>query len=127
MLILSISIYANKVSWYAKGFEGKLTASGYIYDSSQYTCASNEYPFGTVLKVTNKENKKSIKVVVIDRGGFEKYGRKLDLSKAAFSKIASLDKGLVNAKIKVVSQENIFKYKQGSPKFTTKEYKKYLN
>lgn len=58
-------------SWYGKGFEGKLTASGYVFDSNQLTCASNEYPFGTVLKVTNNENKKSVLVVVTDRGGFE--------------------------------------------------------
>ncbi|MCI6152443.1 septal ring lytic transglycosylase RlpA family protein [Fusobacterium perfoetens] len=126
MVILSISIYADKVSWYGKGFEGKLTASGYIFDSKQYTCASNKYPFGTVLKITNKENNKSVKVVVTDRGGFEKYGRTLDLSKKAFSEISSLDKGIINANIKVVNQKNTFKYKKGNPKFTSKEYKNFL-
>ena len=113
-------------SWYGKGFEGKLTASGYVFDSNQLTCASNEYPFGTVLKVTNNENKKSVLVVVTDRGGFEKYGRKIDLSKAAFSKIASTANGLIDVKIEVVSQKNTFKYKHGSPKFTSTGYKKYI-
>lgn len=117
---------AGTASWYGKGFEGKLTASGYLYDSNQLTCASNDYPFGTVLRVTNKENKKSVLVVVTDRGGFEEYGRKIDLSKAAFSKIATHGHGLIDVKIEVVSQKHKFKYKHGRPKFTTKEYQKYI-
>lgn len=126
MLTLTIFTYADKVSWYGKGFEGKVTASGYIFDSTQYVCASNKYSFGTVLEVTNLKNKKSVKVVVIDRGGFEKYGRSLDLSKSAFSKIAPLNQGLINAKIKVINQKHTFKYKKGCPVFNSKEYKKFL-
>lgn len=125
MIIMSLSVFA-KVSWYSKGFEGKLTASGYVYDSSKYVCASNEHPFGTVLKVTNKENNKSVVVIVVDRGSFtKKYGRQLDLSRAAFAKIAKLGKGLINADIKVISSENTFRYKHGGIKFTDKEYDRY--
>ena len=123
IFLLSQIVFSKTASWYGKGFEGKLTASGYIYSSDQLTCASNRYPFGTVLKVINKENKKSVIVVVTDRGSFtEKYGREIDLSKKAFDKIASSSEGL----IKVVNKKHIFKYKQGKPKFTKKEYKKYL-
>ena len=53
MMIVTACTSAETASWYGKGFEGSLTASGYIYDSNQLTCASNEYPFGTVLKITN--------------------------------------------------------------------------
>ena len=62
--LMSQTACGKVASWYAKGFEGKSTASGYIYDSRQYTCASNSHDFGTVLKVTNKENGKSVVVVV---------------------------------------------------------------
>lgn len=113
-------------SWYGNGFEGKLTASGYVYDSNQLTCASNKYPFGTVLRVTNKTNGKSVLVVVTDRGGFDKYGREVDLSKAAFKKIATLNEGLIDTKIEVVSKRDVFKYKHGSPRFNSAEYKKYI-
>ena len=113
-------------SWYGKGFEGKSTSSGYIYDSNQLTCASNEYPFGTVLKVTNEENGKSVVVVVTDRGDFEKLGRKIDLSRAAFLKISTLGHGLVDVKIEVLNEKNIFRYKHGSPRFTEEEYQKYV-
>ena len=106
IFLLSQIVFSKTASWYGKGFEGKLTASGYIYSADQLTCASNRYPFGTVLKVINKENKKSVIVVVTDRGSFtEKYGREIDLSKKAFDKIASSSEGL----IKVVNKKHIFK------------------
>lgn len=127
MLFLSQIVFSKTASWYGKGFDGKLTASGYVFSSKQLTCASNTYPFGTVLEVTNRENKKSVVVIVTDRGSFtEKYGREIDLSRKAFDKIASSSEGLIKVDIKVVNKKHIFKYKQGKPKFTKKEYKKYL-
>ena len=127
MFFISQIVFSKTASWYGKGFEGKLTASGYVYSSDQFTCASNRYPFGTVLKVTNKENKKSVIVVVTDRGSFtEKYRREIDLSRKAFDKIAVSSEGLIKVDIEVVNKKHIFKYKHGKPKFTKKEYKKYL-
>ena len=100
IFLLSQIVFSKTASWYGKGFEGKLTASGYIYSADQLTCASNRYPFGTVLKVINKENKKSVIVVVTDRGSFtEKYGREIDLNKKAFDKIASSSEGLIKVDI----------------------------
>ena len=127
MFFISQIIFAKTASWYGKGFEGKPTASGYIYSSKQLTCASNSYPFGTVLKVTNKENNKSVIVVVTDRGSFsKKYGRNIDLSKKAFDEIADTGEGLIKVDIKVVNKNHTFKYKHGNPKFTKREYKKFL-
>ena len=112
--LMSQTACGKVASWYAKGFEGKSTASGYIYDSRQYTCASNSHDFGTVLKVTN-------------RGSFgKKYGREIDLSKASFAKIANPNEGLIKVKIKVLNEKNTFKYKHGSPVFNAREYQKYV-
>lgn len=127
MFLMTNILFAYTVSWYGKGFDGKPTASGYLYNSKELTCASNTYPFGTVLKVTNKENKKSVIVVVTDRGSFsKKYGRSIDLSKTAFNKIAKSGEGLIKVDIEVVNKKHTFKYKHGSPKFTHKEYKEFL-
>lgn len=110
-------------SWYADGFEGKVTASGYIYNSNQLTCASNEYPFGTVLNVTNVDNNKNVIVVVTDRGSFDrKYNRKIDLSKSSFSKIENVNKGLAKVKVEVISQDKTFRYKHGKPIFNYNNY-----
>jgi rare lipoprotein A len=52
-----------------------------------------------VLKVTNISNGKSVVVKVNDTGNFSRLGRTLDLSKAAFAKIAPLGQGICKVKI----------------------------
>jgi rare lipoprotein A len=89
-----------KATYYSDTFQGKVMRSGAIYDMNKLTCASNTHKLGTKLKVTNLENGKSVIVKVTDTGSFSKVT--LDLSKKAFSKIAELDKGVVEVKIKVV-------------------------
>jgi rare lipoprotein A len=89
-----------KATYYSDTFQGKVMRSGAIYDMNKLTCASNTHKIGTKLKVTNLENGKSVIVKVADTGGFKKVS--IDLSKKAFSKIAELDKGVINIKIKVV-------------------------
>jgi len=89
-----------KATYYSDTFHGKVMRSGQVYDANKLTCASNTHKLGTKLKVTNIENGKSVIVLVADTGSFKKIT--LDLSKRAFSKIAELDKGVVEVKIKVV-------------------------
>lgn len=64
--------------------------------------ASNRHAFGTRLEVTNVVSGKSVVVTVEDRGGFEKYGRSIDLSKEAFSRIGKTEDGLLTVRIKEV-------------------------
>lgn len=97
--MLSTTTYAETASFYGKGFHGKRTANGEIFNQYADTCASNKYKMGTKLKVTNKANGKSTVCRVNDRGGFGKYGRSLDMSKGSFSKIANPSVGLIKVKI----------------------------
>jgi rare lipoprotein A len=69
-------------SWYGKEFEGRPTASGEIFDSSQFTAAHPTLPFGTMLVVTNLHNNKKVTVRVNDRGPFV-AARIVDVSRAA--------------------------------------------
>lgn len=75
-------------SYYADKFNGRKTASGKKYDSTKLTAAHKKFPFGTILKVTNESNGKSVIVEVIDRGPFVR-GREIDLSKKAFMNIVN--------------------------------------
>ena len=86
-------------SFYTIKSSSDLTASGEKFIESNLTCAYNDAPFGTILKVTNLENNKSVFVKVNDRGGFKKYNRIIDLSPKAFSAIADLKDGLIKVKI----------------------------
>jgi rare lipoprotein A len=69
-------------SWYGPDFNGRPTASGEIFDMSQYTAAHPTLPFGTMLTVTNKQNNRRVTVRVNDRGPFV-AARIIDLSRAA--------------------------------------------
>jgi rare lipoprotein A len=63
------------------------------------TAAHKTLPFGTEVKVTNLDNGKSVTVRINDRGPFVS-GRIIDLTRAAFSQIARLDKGLAKVEIR---------------------------
>lgn len=86
-----VAIQSGKSSWYGPGFEGKKTASGRIFHSSEMTCAHRTLPFGTRILVTS--GSRSVEVVVTDRGPYVK-GRILDLSHAAMERLAP-GKGLI--------------------------------
>jgi rare lipoprotein A len=69
-------------SWYGKEFDGRLTASGEIFDSSQMTAAHPTLPFGTRVVVTNRHNNKKVTLRINDRGPFT-AARIIDVSRAA--------------------------------------------
>lgn len=75
-------------SYYHNKFNGRRTASGKRFDNNGYTAAHKKLPFGTMVRVTNEANGKSVLVEITDRGPFSK-AREIDLSKRAFMDIAS--------------------------------------
>ncbi|MFL9829907.1 septal ring lytic transglycosylase RlpA family protein [Flavobacterium sp. ARAG 55.4] len=85
-----LKIYKKSVhaSYYADKFNGKRTASGLKFSNTDFTAAHKKFPFGTMLKITNEVNGKSIYVEVTDRGPFVK-SREIDLTKRAFMEIAA--------------------------------------
>lgn len=93
----------GKGSWYGGKHNFKKTASGEVFHESKLTAASNDYKFGTMVRVTNIENGESVLVKINDRGGFKKYNRIIDLSKAAFEAIADIRKGLITVMVTVVN------------------------
>ena len=54
-------------SWYGADFHNKKTASGEGYDMYTFTAAHRTLPIGTVVRVTDKSNGKSVMVCVTDR------------------------------------------------------------
>ena len=82
--------FTGDASYYGKGFDGKKTASGEIFDRNAMTCAHRSLPFGTKLKVVRVKTGASVVVRVNDRGPYAKR-RVLDLSAAA-GKVLGLDK-----------------------------------
>ena len=103
MMLFSIA-FAQKsgtATFYHDKYDGRVAADRSIFRQSALTCASNVHKMGSILRVTNKENGKSVIVKVTDTGGF-KSPRIVDLSKSAFSKIASLSRGVVSVLVEVI-------------------------
>ncbi|MBO9619555.1 MAG: endoglucanase [Niabella sp.] len=91
-----------RASFYSKSFNGRKTATGATYFDHLMTAASNIYKLGTRLLVVNKHTGQQVEVVVNDRMAPHMKGR-VDLSRSAFLKIASLDKGIVPVKVYVLN------------------------
>lgn len=91
-----------KASWYGPKFHGKLTANGEIYDQMSLTAAHKQLKFGTLLKVTNPKNGRSVIVRINDRGPYIE-GRDLDLSKGAAIELGMMRKGVARLKIQEVA------------------------
>jgi len=100
-------VVETEASWYSEescrreGTSG-IMANGKEFKDENFTCASWDYPFGTLLRVTNTENGKEIYCEVTDRGPSKRLyrqGRTLDLSKSAFNRIASLEQGVIKVKV----------------------------
>lgn len=91
-------------SWY--GWEsGNRTAMGASFDPRRLTAAHRTLPLPTKVHVTNLENKRSVVVVVNDRGPFIE-NRLIDLSQGAAQKIGITGKG--TARVKVVALDADF-------------------
>jgi len=103
-------------SWYGKEFDGRPTASGEIYDSSQLTAAHPSLPFGTMLVVTNRHNNKSVTVRVNDRGPFV-AARIIDVSRAAAEQLDMITTG--TAPVIIQSVERIVVSTQAAEPITS--------
>ena len=100
---LSAQTQTGKASYYAKKFEGRRTASGERLHGDSLTCAHRTFPFGTMLRVTNLSNGKSVIVRVTDRGPFAR-GRIIDLSRRAARIIGMMTQGIATVKVEVVDR-----------------------
>ena len=89
-------------SWYGRFFQGKTTASGQPYDENAMTCAHRSLPIGSVLKVTNLRNHKSVVVRVNDRGPVPE-DRVIDLSYAAAETLGFSQRGLAPVRVDLIS------------------------
>lgn len=93
---------SGQASFYGDEFHGRKTANGERFDQGKLTAAHKRLPFGSMVRVTNIQNGKSVLVRVNDRGPFV-AGRIIDLSSSAFRHIASLSAGVVPVSIEVVN------------------------
>ena len=95
-----------RASWYGPGFHGKITANGEIYDQMAFTAAHKKLKFGTLLRITNPRNNKTVVVRINDRGPYIS-GRHLDLSKAAAIELGMIWKGVAKLKVEEITLRGV--------------------
>ena len=80
-------------SWYGPGFYNHKTASGELFLPGPYlTAAHKTLPFGTMVKVYNRDNGRSVIVRINDRGPYVR-GRIIDLSRYAAEESGMINSG----------------------------------
>jgi rare lipoprotein A len=92
------SALRGMATWYG---EGQMTASGERFDKHKLTAAHRTLPLGTLVRVTNTRNGKSVVVRINDRGPYG-HGRIIDLSEAAARRIDMIEAGVAPVTIEVL-------------------------
>lgn len=90
-------------SWYGGVFNGRKTASGEQFDMYAMTACHPTLPFGSMVRVVNLKNHRSVVVRITDRGDLVEDGRVIDLSYGAAVKLAMVHDGLAPVELDVLS------------------------
>lgn len=88
-------------SWYGEPHHGRKTASGEVFNMYKMTAAHRTLPLGTMVKVTNTDNGKSVIVKINDRGPFIK-NRILDLSYEAAKRLNMMNSGHIKVLVQII-------------------------
>ena len=88
-------------SYYHLKFNGRRTASGDVYNSTQFTAAHKTLPINSYALVTNLHNNRKVIVRINDRGPFSDK-RLIDLSHAAAKEIGLISRGMGPVRIEAL-------------------------
>lgn len=90
-------------SWYGAAFNGRHTASGERFEMNAMTACHPTLPFGSLVRVVNRKNHKSVVVRITDRGYLDR-GRIIDLSYGAAQQLAMTSVGIASIDLQVLSR-----------------------
>lgn len=91
----------GSASYYAAKFHGRRTASGETFDNADMTAAHRTLPFGSLVRVTNPANGRSVVVRINDRGPFS-AGRSIDVSRAAADELGMIARGHATVELALI-------------------------
>lgn len=96
-----MKVWFGTASWYGPTFQGRTTANGELYDMSALTAAHPSLPFGSLVRVINTRNSKSVVVRINDRGPYV-GNRDMDLSYQAADKIGLIGRGVSRLRMELL-------------------------
>lgn len=98
-LLMPVAALAEpmQVSWYGPEFDGSYTANGEMFDRYDHTAAHPDWPFGTLVQLTNFDTGATVTVRVNDRSGGA-----LDISEQAARDLGTYSQGIESVDVKIV-------------------------
>jgi rare lipoprotein A len=96
-----LKVETGIASWYGAPYHNRRGSNGEIYDMHAMTAAHRTLPLGSVVRVTNPANDKSVIVRITDRGPFI-AGRIIDLSQAAAKQIGLIQRGTAEVRVELL-------------------------
>ena len=93
----------GEASWYGARYQGRTTASGQPFDRNAMTAAHRKLPFGTLVRVTNLANQRTVFVRINDRGPYAR-GRIIDLSERAAELLGFTRRGTARVRVEAVPE-----------------------
>jgi rare lipoprotein A len=100
------TVEKGDASWYGHPYHGRRTASGEVYDMHRLTAAHRTLPFGTSVRVTRRDDHRSVDVRINDRGPFIR-GRIIDLSYEAARRIGLDVDGVAPVRVEVLDRKSV--------------------
>jgi rare lipoprotein A len=94
----------GRASWYGRLFQGRATANGESFNMNELTCAHRSLPMGSLVRVTNLSNHKTVVVRVNDRGPMPS-NRVIDLSYAAAQFLGFNSRGTAQVRLELLKDD----------------------
>lgn len=102
----SLAEAEGEATYYASKFDGRRAASGIVFRNSEPYAAHRTYPFGTMVRVTNLANERSVVLRVIDRGPNGTSARAqrtiIDVSQSAARDLDFIRDGRIPVRVEVL-------------------------
>lgn len=92
-------------SWYGPNFHGNRTANGERFDQNAITAAHRTLPLPSMVRVTNLENGRALRIRINDRGPFA-HGRIIDLSRRSAQLLGFIGKGTAKVRVEILQDES---------------------
>lgn len=92
-------------TYIARSFHGRTSASGERFDERKLVAAHRTLPFGSIVRVTNVRNGRTVTVRIVDRGPYGRNydeGTIIDLSRAAADRLDMVRDGQIPARLEVL-------------------------
>ena len=103
----AVAVETGVASYYADSFQGRKTASGAAFDNRTLVAAHPSLPFGSIVRITNLQNKRAVIVQIVDRGPAESVragGVIIDVSRATAERLDFIRAGRTKVRVEVLKR-----------------------